>query len=259
MAQLLRNFEFSAMHFAGQLLVPGGIIVVLIGLCIWLGGLRWIKFLAAGFGALGGLIGACIFSSGAAGLIGSALLGGGFGCFLKKPVIIFFGAALAGVTALVISVAPAIAAGGDVKPPLHPMPYEDGQRKTLTVSQSAVELGDELLFWMKTITSSVEQSSIAAPTIASVAALIVIGGGVAMPRFVAAVTCASLGTLTVFAGMILVLLYKGARPLTGICEKSMFFLLTVLAMVVFGTFVQLLLCPARRKRPQGKSETSGEK
>ncbi len=248
------------MHFAGQLLVPGGIVVVLAGLCIWLGGLRWIKFLAAGLGALAGLIGACIFTNGGATpVIAAALIAGGLGCFVKKPLVIFSGAALAAAVALVILTTPAMAAAEDLNPPVHRMPYEDGQRKTLTVSESVVELRGELLFWTATIASSVKESSVVAPAIASVAALVVIGAGFVMPRFVAAATCASLGTMTVFAGMILVLLYKGARPLTGIYQTPTFFSVTVVAMVVFGTFVQLLLCPTRKNKPQGKSQTSGGK
>ena len=260
MAQSLQNFEISALHFASQLLVGGGIVVVLAGLCIWLGGLRWIKFLAGGLGAAAGLTGACIFSNGGAiPLIAAALIAGGLGCFVKKPVVIFSGAALAAAAALFILTTPAIAAAKDLKPPAHPMPYEDGQRKTLTVSQSAVELRDELLFWTATIASAVKRSSAAAPAIACVAAVIVIGAGFLMPRFVAALSCASLGTVLVFAGMILVLLYKGARPLTGIYQTPAFFSVTVAAMAAFGTFVQLLLCPARKNKPQGESQTSGGK
>lgn len=260
MAQSLQNLEISALHFAGQLLVPGGIVVVLAGLCIWLGGLRWIKFLAAGLGAAAGVTVACIFTNGGATpLIASALIAGGLGCFVKKPLVIFSGAVLAAVAALVILTTPAIAAAEDLKPPAHPMPYEDGQRKTLTVFESVVELRDELLFWTATIASSVKRSSVAAPAIASVAAVIVIGAGFLMPRFVAALTCASLGTVLVFAGMILVLLYKGARPLTGIYQTPVFFSVTVVAMVTFGTFVQLLLCPTRKNKPQGESQTSGGK
>ena len=261
MAQSLQNIEISALHFASQLLVPGGIVVVLAGLCIWLGGLRWIKFLAAGLGALAGLIGACIFTDGGAmPIIAAALIAGCLGCFVKKPVVIFSGAALAAVAALVILTTPAMAATDDLKPPAHRMPYEeDGQRKMLTVSESVVELKGEWLFWTATIASSVKRSSVAAPAIACVAAVIVIVAGCVVPRFVAAITCASLGTVLIFAGMILVLLYKGARPLTGIYQTPTFFGVTVVVMVAFGTFVQLLLCPGRTKKPQGESETSGGK
>ncbi|MCD6394348.1 MAG: hypothetical protein J7M40_12670 [Planctomycetes bacterium] len=261
MAQALQNIEISALHFASQLLVPGGIVVVLAGLCIWLGGLRWLKFLAAGMGAMAGLIGACIFSDGSATpIIAAALIAGGIGCFVNKPVVIFSGAAFAAVAALVILTMPAIVAAGDLKPPAHRMPYgEDGQRKMLTVSESVVELKGELLFWTSTIASSVKQSSVATPAIACVAAVIVIGTGCAMPRFVAAITCASLGAVLIFVGMILVLLYKGARPLTGMYQMPAFFGIVVVAMVAFGACVQLLLCPGRTKKPQGESETSGGK
>ena len=261
MAQALQNIEIAALHFASQLLVPGGIAVVLVGLCIWLGGLRWIKVLAAALAAMAGLIAACIFTDGSAMLIiATALIAGGIGCFMNKPAIIFSGAAFAAVAALVILTMPAIAAAGDLKPPAHRMPYgEGGQRKMLTVPETVVELKSELMFWMSTIASSVKRSSVAAPAIACVAAVIVLGTGCAIPRFVAAITCASLGAMLIFAGMILVLLNKGARPLTGIYQMPTFFGIVVVAMMAFGTVVQLLLCPGRTKKPQGESQTSGGK
>ena len=59
------------------------------------------------------------------------------------------------------------------------------------------------------------------------------------------------GVALIFAGMVLVLLYKGARPLTGIYQMPAFFGFVVIAMTAFGTFAQLLLCPGRTKKPQG--------
>jgi len=260
MAQSLQNLELSALHFAPQLLFAGGVIVVLAGLCAWLGGLRWTALFATALGTTAGLTVACIFTSATPGpLVAVGLISGGVGCLLKKPLVIFTGAAFAALVALVVLATPAIAAGEPLKLPSHPMPYEDGQRKTLTFSQSISELKSELLFWIETINSAVRRSSVAPPVAALVAAIAVIAAGLLIPRFVAAATCASLGTLAVFAGMISVLLYKGARPLTGIHQRQAFFAFTFWAMVGFGTLVQLLLCPAPRKKSQGERQESGGK
>jgi hypothetical protein len=66
-----------------------------------------------------------------------------------------------------------------------------------------------------------------------------------------ALCSAVLGTLLIFAGMVLLLLYKGAMPVTVIDRKAPFFAAVFGAMIAFGTIEQLVLCPwfeGRRKK-----------
>jgi len=77
-------------------------------------------------------------------------------------------------------------------------------------------------------------------------------------RFTSALCCAALGTLLVFAGMILLLLYKGAGPISSISAKQSFYLGVFIVMTAFGTIEQLLLCQRSKglitKRKTGKNK-----
>jgi hypothetical protein len=71
-----------------------------------------------------------------------------------------------------------------------------------------------------------------------------------------ALCCAALGTMLIFAGMILLLLYKGAAPISRICGKQPFYTTVFIAMTAFGTTEQLLLCQRAKKRPTAKKQTN---
>ena len=63
-----------------------------------------------------------------------------------------------------------------------------------------------------------------------------------------ALCCAALGTVLIFAGMILLLLYKGAMPVGYISGRQSFYIAVFIAMIAFGTTEQLLLCQRARRR-----------
>ena len=67
-------------------------------------------------------------------------------------------------------------------------------------------------------------------------------------RFTLALCCAVLGTLLVFAGMVLLLLYKGAMPISYISHKTSFYTAVLLAMIAFGMVEQLLLCQRTKEK-----------
>jgi len=74
-----------------------------------------------------------------------------------------------------------------------------------------------------------------------------------------ALCCSVLGTVLIFAGMILLLLHKGAVPVSIICSKSSYYATAFIAMTAFGTIEQLLLCKhpkthSGRKRGIGKNK-----
>jgi hypothetical protein len=57
--------------------------------------------------------------------------------------------------------------------------------------------------------------------------------------------------------MVLLLLYKGAMPVTVIDRKAPFFAAVFGAMIAFGTIEQLVLCPwfeGRRKKRKQKAK-----
>ena len=69
-------------------------------------------------------------------------------------------------------------------------------------------------------------------------------------RLITAICSAVLGTVLIFAAMIMLLVYKGTAPVSYIINRQSFYGGVFAAMAVFGTVEQLLL------RPKAKTTTS---
>jgi len=85
------------------------------------------------------------------------------------------------------------------------------------------------------------------------------GTGFFFWRFIPALCCAALGTMLIFAGMILLLLYKGALPVSCISRNQSFYASVFMAATAFGTIEQLLLCQRTKKQPIRKKQASKDK
>jgi signal transduction histidine kinase len=95
--------------------------------------------------------------------------------------------------------------------------------------------------------------------------VIILFTGVYLRRITSALCCALFGTALLFAGMILLLLYKGALPITDMSNRTLFYVALFVAMTAFGTFEQLMLCPAaktvakKKQQQEREEEASGRK
>jgi len=78
-------------------------------------------------------------------------------------------------------------------------------------------------------------------------------------RCIWALCCATLGTMLIFAGMILLLLYKGAVPINHISSKQSFYTAIFIIMTAFGTIEQLLLCRRTGERLTRKNQEDKSK
>jgi len=56
-----------------------------------------------------------------------------------------------------------------------------------------------------------------------------------------------LGTILLFTGQILLLSFKGSKPVDSISQKQNFFAAVFAAMIAFGTVCQILFCSGGRK------------
>ncbi len=254
MAEALHNLESSASYFYPGVLLFGGIVLVAAGLCTWLGGLRWAGAIAAFIGGTVGLIFSYSFlSRGTAAVIVSSLATGGFATLLKKPVIVFFGAlAAAAVTWLLFS--PPAMHSQALRGPSHYMPRDS---EYLGAADTAAALKEEMIFWGAALVHSMRHLSPGGWAAGGAAAVVTLGAAFFFGRLVMAATCALLGAIGIFAGMIALLLFKGAAPLSRISGSTAFFALVLSAMIGFGTMSQLLLCPAPRRKTQNRAEHEG--
>ena len=90
------------------------------------------------------------------------------------------------------------------------------------------------------------------------AAVAGLAGGFSFWRITSALSCATFGTMLIFAGMILLLLYKGSGPISSILQKSPFYAIVFGAMAAFGTVEQLIVCRQKNIEPaKGKESDKG--
>lgn len=66
-------------------------------------------------------------------------------------------------------------------------------------------------------------------------------------RLLSAFIFSVFGTAAIFAGLTLLLIYKGSQPVTLIAQKQYFFASVFVAMAVFGTIEQLVFCKSTKK------------
>jgi len=222
MLELTQKLGEWAAQLPPKVLIGAGLVCVCVGLFIWLGGLGLKKVLAAAAGIVGGgVCGYLIAGSNVLGVIIAAAVGALVALLLEKAFMTLLAAGLGGAFAF---------------------------------------LGLSHIYSLD-LSTGVQQSWRGMPAgglagIAGVVAVAVILGFY-LPRLVSALSCAVLGTVLVFAGMILLLSYKGSAPIASICNRPSFYGGVFVAMAIFGTCEQLLLCRRCGKKGGKKSEKEG--
>jgi len=262
MSEILQRFERSAISFSPAFLIGAGLVAVLLGLFLWIGGLGFRKILVAILGAVTGAI--CGFFIVGSNIIAVALAATAavVAVIIKRIFIIILAAALAAVFALIILIGPYI------ENSLAPIPINQTPITKPTLTVSARGSLKVMNTYAIDCFNVIKQASAKLPLnkwiIIAVVAVIVIVAGFLLWRLTFAFSCAAVGTVLIFAGMILLLLYKGSASVSRISHSSSFYLIVFIAMIVFGTLEQLLLCKdvkrqsARKKQP-GKDEQCPEK
>ena len=253
MYQALHNFEQASRVFLPLVTVALGIISLILGLCLWLSGLRLIKIIAAVLGALLGCLCAYLVAKGKMGaIILSTVIGAGFALFFQKQTLILTGG--------VITVALSIVIFTHVETPLTDYTLPVGANGgLLSPAETVFELKTQLILILSSFVENARNLSGPIFIISIVAGLIVIGFGMLLPRFITTVVLAILGTGLIFTGMIFLLLYKHSMPITHIYSKIHYYGIAAAGMVGFGTVVGLLLCPGRKKKKADQKSKDGEK
>jgi hypothetical protein len=265
MLEALEYYQSLAQKFQSQLLTGPGIIVVLTGLCIWLAGLRWRRVIGAFTGAAVAAIGVFLIGNFAANVVLTAcIIGILAGIVINRIVFGIFGAAV-GVLVIMVILAGGPAAAevtadnfvSDYSCPTWPE-YEqsdaglDASAASQITTQMAEYFADRA---KKAITSASAVSFAAAGVVIVIAAIATLMA----PRLFIAAVSSTLGSAVIFAGMIMLLFYKGSKPISCIAEKPRFYLAAFTAMIIFGTLVQLVLSPPAKAKAKADEETKGEK
>ncbi len=228
MIEISQNLEQMVLELSPAFLVGVGAGSVLAGLFIWLGGLGFRKFLVAIVGAFAGGISG-FFITGRNAVL--ALVSAGFGVVialvLEKIFITIMAAVLAAVLGFTVMGRLCVGQADSLKQACSEMP---------------------LYSWV----------------IISALVIISIAAGFFFRRIISALCFAAFGTILLFAGMILLLSYKGAEPISYINRNLSFYGMVFTAMVAFGAIEQLLLCrfaksKTKRAEKANKSEQKSKK
>ena len=271
MFEALEYYQRLAENFQSRLLTVPGIFVLLLGLCVWLAGLRWRKILGAIAG--GGMFAVAAVSIGSIGvpvILAVVFIGVVIGALVEKIMFGIFGTvAIAAIVLFVISEnmrkpqtedvefysgnsdrqAHELTADDFISDSSYPMwpQYEDPE-VAVTAPQAIEITAGMTSYLIKKAVSNIKASSVFIFFVAAVAAIVAVLIVLIMPRIFIAAVSSSLGTGLIFMGMILLLFYKASKPINHIAERSQFFATVFGAMVIFGTVVQLILSPPAVKQ-----------
>ena len=261
MLEILRDFETAiggAVRLSPLILVGPGLAVVIIGLFIWLGGLGFRKLLVAVAGAIcGGICGFFAIGQNIVSAAFAAALTAALAMVFERLFIAILTAALAAVFAFVVLAGPYIE--NSQQAATIRLGEMSAQGQTISVRESVEKMKAYIIDAGQRIKHAGLQMPVYHWMIIMVLVLIFIVAGFSLWRLAMALCCSALGTILIFAGMILLLLHKGAVPVSIICSKSSYYATAFIAMTAFGTSEQLLLCKRSKTRSAGKRQRGKNK
>ncbi|HIJ52705.1 MAG TPA: hypothetical protein HPP66_06065 [Planctomycetes bacterium] len=256
MLDILKDIEQIAGRLRPILLVGPGLTAVVVGLFIWLGGLRFVRVLVAVLGAVvAGLCGFFIVGRNIIAIVGLMVVPI---LIVIVPQRIFVTILAAGLTAVLAFVVLTILSQDIIEmPEFAATKYSETSNQNIIFSISRPDLSDR-------IKQAFLQMPVFGYFLIAVLVLISMAGGFYFWRLASALYCAVLGTMLIFAGMILLLMYKGSVPVSAICSRPLFYAGVFAAMTAFSTGEQLLLYPrakskAIRKKVAKKGKVSRDK
>ena len=257
MLEFAQHFEQMSVWFSPVVLIGPGLMGVLLGLFVWLGGLGFRKVLFAVAGAVsGGICGFFIIGQNIILVMVSAGLAVAFAIMFEKLFIIILTAVIAAVLGFAVLAKSYIEEAEGLKQ--HPEYKTQNVGESLSIRQT-VEITKAYIGDFSTgIKEAGLEMSLYSWAIIVALVVIFMAAGFFFWRLTSAFCYAALGTMLIFAGMILLLLYKGAAPISSICRKQSFYLSAFTAMTVFGTIEQLLLCQRVREKLTTKKGTEKE-
>jgi len=246
--EIFEHFEQIAPRFVPVVLIGPGLVCVIAGLFLWLGGLGFRRTLVAVAGAVsGGVCGFFIIGRGFILAMVPAGVAAVVAVIFEKMFITILATALAVVIGIAVLARPHIEEAASLKQ--HPQNKIQKREQALSMQQTVETVKAYTADFRTELKQACLQMAGYKWVIIAVLVLTFTAAGFYFPRLTSALCCATSGTILIFAGMILLLLYKGSAPVSGICHRAPFYLGVFTVMIVFGTIEQLLLCRGVRRRP----------
>ncbi|MBC8469140.1 MAG: hypothetical protein H8D56_06680 [Planctomycetes bacterium] len=259
MLEILQDLEYAlggTVRLSPVVLVGPGLVCVVAGLFIWLGGLGFRQILVAVAGAItGGICGFFAIGQNIISAAFTAALAAALAMLFERIFITILTAALTAVLAFIVLARPYVE-NTQQETVISPgeIPSQD---VALGVRESAEKMKTSIINAGQKVKHACLQMPVYNWAIIMVLILICIVAGFSLWQLASALCCSTLGTVLIFAGMILLLLNKGSMPVSIISSRSSFYVAVFAAMMAFGTTEQLLLCKEPKTSPTVKSQTGG--
>jgi hypothetical protein len=259
MLEIFQSFEQMTGRFSPSVLIASGIIIFLLGLCVWIAGhsLRKILIFLAGL-AGGVLVGLYVVGRNAFAALIAGGLAGLIALILEKVLVILLAAAMAAAIAFTILAEPYFVQTETIDT------QNDTQNDLSALTTITLrEIPQELKTFGLESGEKIKQASMNIPVyiwtiIAAVAALFLVCG-MFLWRLASALFFSVTGTVVIFLGMILLLSYKGTEPISHIRSNPFISAAIFFAMVGFGAIVQLLLYKDKKKEKVAEIKAGGKK
>lgn len=258
MLRILQDFE-SAVSQGPQLsplvLVGPGLVLAGIGLFIWLGGVGFRKLLITVAGVVIG--GVCGFF-----LVGHTIVSTILAATLFAAIAMLFERLFISILTgtLAVMIAFAVISGSYIEDTQGPASINTPETPTQDSILSPQQSAEKMEIYITDIGQKIKHACLQMPVlhcmIIMALALISIAAGFLFRRLASALCFSFLGTVLIFAGMILLLLYKGAVPVRIISSKQSYYAIVFVVMVAFGTLEQLLLCKHPKAGPTVTTENN---
>jgi hypothetical protein len=256
MVEIFKSFEQVAVRLSPIVLVLPGLTSAALGLFIWLGGLGFRMLLLALMGAVtGAFCSLWMVGQNPAAMLLLGLLGTAMAVVFQRFFTAALLGALAGIIVFLVVAWPFLAG-----PEGTLIGQPDAEAEVGTPVLSTEESLNVIRAYTLDVTDAVKggATQMAASRWAVVAATVLtfLLVGLLFRHTGGALSCAILGTEMIFVGLILLLMFKGSRPVTRLEARAPFFGLVFAAMVGFGTLEQWILLRRADQRVQGESKKS---
>ncbi len=261
MLEAIQYYQSLAEKFDSRLLCVPGIVVIVLGLCIWLSGLRWRKVLGAfAGGSIFAGIGICAGIYEWLIILLVALIGIAVGTLIEKVMLGIFGTILAAAIALMtVSV---------FLEKVNPHPETQNCPRwqqyeaigaVIDCDNAAAITREMGCFLFKRTVENIKSASLVSIAVAAIAMLTAGFIAIITPRVFISVVSSTLGSAVISAGILMLLFYKGTKPINYFMGKIQFYAILIFVMLVFGTMVQLVLSPAAAENAKDVPGKNGDK
>jgi len=258
MFEIAQYLEQTAVRLNPAVLIGLGLAAVLLGLFVWLGGLGFRRVLVAIVGAVsGGICGFFITARNVIPATVSAVIAAVIAIIFERIFIAILTGVLAAALGFAVLAKPYIERGKETTP----IDRNEIQRRgeAFGIQQSAEITKEYIADFITEMKQILSQMPVYNWAIIAALAVIFTAAGFFQWRFASAFCCAALGAMLIFAGMILLLLYKGAAPISRICQNQSLYLGVFAAMTIFGMTEQLLLCQRIKGKLTRKKKTNNDR